>query len=74
MGAFKNDLSRFLTGGMDWIEFKDILVTRVCNLLLTNIASEQYSGKLALIIAHGLNEAEVGNVPGLEKRENAAPH
>lgn len=64
----KGSVARFLTGGITWVEFKDILVARICNFLLTRVASPQFSGKLTLVIEHGMAEAEAGNVPGLQKR------
>lgn len=64
----KNDLARFLTGDKTWADFKDSAVTAVCNLLLNKVASREYRDKLALVIVHGLNEAEAGRVPGLQKK------
>lgn len=46
---------------------KDTLVVKFCNFLLNTLVSKEYTSKFALVVEHGLREAEAGKVPGLEK-------
>lgn len=69
MRATVGKFSRFLTGGATWDDVRDNFVTDICNFLIMNVASRQFGTKLALVIEHGMTEAEAGKVPGLVKKD-----
>lgn len=51
---------------------RDRVAVWICNFILAHVATKGFTEKFALIVAHGMDQAELGKVPGLVRVEEVS--